>query len=83
VDLFYGKMKTPVNPVPDLDRAGMESTQRDPHRFDHTKLLGAGSTWEFTRWDRVDTAGFLICCAVSGGIIAFFWFLLRLAAGAG
>jgi len=83
VDLFYGKMKTPVDPMPELDQAAMATTRRDPHRFDHTKLLGAGSAWEFTRWDRVDTIGFLICCGASAGIIALFWFLLRLAAGAG
>ena len=33
--------------------------------LDDTKLLGRNSWWEFCRWDRVDTIGFLACCAVS------------------
>ena len=57
----------------------MAETERNPHRFDHTKVFPA-SNWEFTRWDRVDTIGFFACCAVSGAIIALFWGLLRWAA---
>ena len=45
----------------------MAETRRDPHRFDHVKLFPR-SSWEFTKWDRVDTIGFVACCAVSGGI---------------
>ena len=81
VDQFYGRMKTSVGATPELETAALEETRRDPHRFDHQKLLGPNSHWEFTRWDRVDTVGFLSCCAISAGIIALFWFLLRLAAG--
>ncbi|MBI5382892.1 MAG: hypothetical protein HZA31_13420 [Opitutae bacterium] len=80
VDFFYGKMKTPVGATPELDAAAMEETRRNPHRFAHTKLFGARSAWEFGKWDKVDTVGFLACCAVSGAIIALFWGLLRWAA---
>jgi Na+/proline symporter len=80
IDLFYGRMKTAVGATPELEAAAIEATRRDPHRFDHLKLLGPDSAWEFTRWDRVDTVGFLSCCAVSGGIITLLWSLLRLAA---
>ena len=59
----------------------MEETRRNPRRFDHTKLFPS-SNWEWTRWDRTDGVGFVICLGISGGIIAMFWFLLRLAAGA-
>jgi SSS family solute:Na+ symporter len=59
----------------------MEETRQNPHRFDHTKLFGAGSSWEFCKWDRVDTVGFLGCCATSGAIILVFWLLLRWASG--
>jgi Na+/proline symporter len=78
VDQFYGRMKTPVGATPALESAAMEETCRQPHRFDHLKLFPS-SSWEFTKWDRVDTVGFLVCCAISAGIIALFWFLLRLA----
>ena len=77
---FYGKMKTPVGDTPELEAAGMEETYRNPQRFDHTKLL-PGTNWEFCKWDRVDTIGFLICCAISGAIVGLFVFLLNLAAG--
>lgn len=79
VEAFYGKMKTPVGRTPQLERLALAETQRDPRRFDHLKLWPR-SNWEFTRWDRIDTIGFLACCAASGTIIAAFWWLLRLAA---
>jgi solute:Na+ symporter, SSS family len=80
-DLFFGKMKTPVGATPELEAAAMAETARAPHRFDDTKLLGPGSVWEFGKWDKVDAIGFIACLAVSGGILAGFWLLLRAAAG--
>ena len=80
VDQFYGKMKTPVGMTPELEEAAMAETLRNPHRFDHRKLFPRTS-WEFTKWDRVDTVGFLACCAVSGAILALFAALLKAAAG--
>jgi Na+/proline symporter len=79
VDQFYGKMKTPVGDTPELEAAGMEATRQNPGRFDHTKLV-RNSSWEFCKWDRVDTVGFLICCAVSAAIIGIFVLLLHAAA---
>jgi solute:Na+ symporter, SSS family len=76
VDLFFGKMKTPVAPSVELDREEMQHTERDPRRFDHLKLFPR-SSWEFTRWNRLDTLGFLACCAVSGSIVLLFWGLLQ------
>jgi solute:Na+ symporter, SSS family len=81
VDLFFGKMKTPVGQSPELDVAAMEETRLNPHRYDHVKLLGASSSWEFTKWDRTDTVGFLVCCCISGGIFLGFKMLLTSAAG--
>jgi len=78
VDLFYGKMKTAVDPVPERDAAEMEATRRNPRRFDDRKLF-PGSAWEFTKWDRVDTVGFLVCCGVSAGIFGLFYLLLQAA----
>jgi Na+/proline symporter len=80
-DQFFGKMKTPVGATPELEVAAMEETNRAPRRFDDTKLLGAHSSWEFTRWDKVDAIGFIACLFVSCAILAAFWIVLRLAAG--
>jgi SSS family solute:Na+ symporter len=76
---FYGKMKTPVGDTPELEVANMDETRRNPQRFDHTKLFPK-SNWEFCKWDRVDTIGFLACCAISFSIVGLFVGLLRWAA---
>lgn len=81
VSVFYGKMKTPVGDTPELEAAGMEETRRNPTRFDHTKLLPR-SNWEFCKWDKVDTVGFIVCSALSGAIVLFFVVMLRAAASA-
>ncbi|HVZ63875.1 MAG TPA: hypothetical protein VG936_04740 [Lacunisphaera sp.] len=78
---FYGKMKTPVGDTPELEAAAMEETRRNPTRFEHTKLFGADSSWEFCKWDRVDAIGFIVCCVFSAVIVGIFLFLLKLAAG--
>jgi Na+/proline symporter len=77
---FYGKLKTPVGDTPELEAAAMEETRVNPTRFDHTKLV-PGSNWEFCRWDRTDTIGFIACCATSAAIVGFFVFLLNQASG--
>lgn len=76
VAFFYGKMKTPVGDTPELEEAAMEETRRSPTRFEHTKLLPS-SNWEFCKWDRVDTIGFLACSALSAAIVMLFIGLLR------
>lgn len=73
---FYGKMKTPVGATPELDREAIERTMADPGRFDHLKLWPR-SSWEFTRWNRTDTIGFLACCAASVAVVGGFWLFLR------
>jgi Na+/proline symporter len=80
VDFFYGRMKTPVGETPELEAAAIEETRRNPHRFDHTKLFGANSWWEFCKWDKVDAIGFIVCCAISGSIVGLFLALLKWAA---
>lgn len=81
LDRFYGRMKTPVGKDPQADREAVAATETNPGRFDHTKVLGPESNWEFTKWDRVDGIGFISCCAISGAIIGLFWLMLRMAAG--
>lgn len=80
-NLFFGKMKTPVGATPELEEEAMAETIRAPRRFDDTKLLGADSNWEFTRWDKVDAIGFIVCLGVSFAILSAFWLLLRAASG--
>ncbi|MEN9636390.1 MAG: Sodium/pantothenate symporter [Verrucomicrobiota bacterium] len=75
---FYGKMKTPVGATPELEAAALLATVRNPGRFDQTKLW-PNSSWEFCRWDREDTLGFLVCVALSGAIIGLFIFGLKAA----
>jgi len=77
---FYGKMKTPVGDTPELEVETMEETNRNPTRFDHTKLLPK-SNWEFCKWDKVDVIGFFACCALSATIVGIFVYLLNLARG--
>jgi Na+/proline symporter len=77
LDRFYGKMKTPVGPTPELDALAVAETARHPARFDNLKLFPA-SDWEFCRWTREDAVGFLACCVISTAILGFFWLLLRL-----
>lgn len=80
-DQFFGKMKTPVGATPEAEIEAMEATRVRPHRFDDTKLLGPGSSWEFTKWNWIDSVGFVSCLAVSGAILICFWLVLRAAAG--
>ncbi|HVS54308.1 MAG TPA: hypothetical protein VHD62_18275 [Opitutaceae bacterium] len=80
VAFFYGKMKTPVGATPELEAKALDDTRVKPDRFDDTKLFGRTSWWEFCKWDRVDTVGFIICSALSLAIVGLFLLLLRLAA---
>ncbi len=76
VSQFFGRMKTPIGPTAELEAAGLAATRLDPRRFDQQKLCRA-SDWEFTRWDRTDATGFLLCAAFSGAILGLFWLGLR------
>lgn len=79
LDLFFGKMKTPVGDTPESEAAAIAATRADPARFDHTKLF-PNSSWEFTRWDKVDTVGFIVCVGIAFTILGLFWGILQLAA---
>ncbi len=81
VDQFFGKMKTPVGATPEIEKQELEETRRNPHRFDNKKLF-PNSNWEWTKWNRVDTTGFVICLFVTCSIVGLFWFLLKITAGA-
>jgi SSS family solute:Na+ symporter len=74
---FYARLKTPVGPDLDADAKAVEESYRNPQRFDHLKLFPK-TNWELTKWDRVDTLGFLACCTLVGVVLAFFKFVLTI-----
>jgi Na+/proline symporter len=71
VDRFYVRLKTPVGDTAEDDAKAVETSYANPTRFDHTKLFPR-SNWEFTKWDRHDTLGFIGCCGLVGFILIFF-----------
>lgn len=74
---FYARLKTPVGATPEEEAEEIAHSEEDPGRFDHLKLFPR-SDWEFTKWDRTDTVGFLSCCAFVAFVLAVFQGLLRL-----
>jgi Na+/proline symporter len=68
---FYARMKTPVAPTLELDAKEVEASYANPSRYDHLKLFPR-SNWEFTKWDKTDTLGFLACCALVGVVLLVF-----------
>lgn len=68
---FYARMKTPVAGTLEEDAVEVEKSNANPERFEHTKLF-PGSDWEFTKWDKTDTLGFLACCALVGLVLVVF-----------
>jgi Na+/proline symporter len=68
---FYVRLKTPVAATLEEDALEVERSYANPNRFDHQKLF-PNSNWELTKWNRMDTLGFLACCALVGFILLFF-----------
>jgi solute:Na+ symporter, SSS family len=68
---FYARMKTPVAATLELDAKEVEASYANPRRFDHLKLF-PHTNWEFTKWDKTDTLGFLACCALVGVVLLVF-----------
>jgi hypothetical protein len=65
---FYARLKTPVGATPEADDEAVAASNANPSRFDHTKMF-PNSDWEFTKWDKVDTLGFLACCGFVGVVL--------------
>lgn len=68
LDRFHARMRTPVAATPELDAVEIERSLADPQRHEHQRLF-PGSNWEFMKWDRTDTVGFLLCWAGVGVIL--------------
>jgi hypothetical protein len=76
---FYAKMKTPVLRVAEEDEKELALSYANPERFDHLRLF-PNTSWEFSRWNRRDFAGFAACWGIVCAILLLLWTLLRLGA---
>ncbi len=68
LDRFYVKMKTPVKPDPEADKAELEASYGNPSRHDNKRLfpfLGL----EIQKFSFVDIAGFVVGFAICFSII--------------
>ncbi len=79
LELFYVKMKTPVLVDRQADERELNLSYANPKRFDHLKLFPR-SQWEFTKWDKVDTIGFLIATAIAFAIIGILYTAVNIGA---
>jgi SSS family solute:Na+ symporter len=77
LDKFFVKMKTKVLLDKAQDAAAMEASCAAPHRFDHLKLFPK-SNWEFDKWDKDDTVGFLGSIGVVIGILVLLKLLVSI-----
>jgi hypothetical protein len=55
----------------------MELSYADPGRFDDRKLF-PNSDWEFDKWDKTDTVGFVISAVVAVLVVLFLMGLLAI-----
>ncbi|OHB48389.1 MAG: hypothetical protein A2Y10_20010 [Planctomycetes bacterium GWF2_41_51] len=76
VDRFYAKMKTPVSSNPEEDAREIEKSFVNPTRFDHLKLFPK-SNWEFCKWTKSDTIGFLLCWGGVAFVLVLLWAILN------
>jgi len=74
--LFYAKMRTPVLVDRKKDEDELAKSLADPSRY-RDKLLFPNSQFEFFKWNRVDTIGFVLSVFVVFGIIGMLQFLLH------
>jgi solute:Na+ symporter, SSS family len=77
LDRFYVRMKTPVAETPEKDRQEVEASYADVTRFDHTKLFPR-TNWQFTRWDRTDTVGFVFALLMVGLVLLLLLLMVNL-----
>lgn len=68
LDRYYAKMRTPVEPDPDLDRKALEAAWADPAHLERAKLF-PGTNLEFGRPTWIDITGFVLSFLGTFGII--------------
>ena len=73
LDRYYAKMKTPVDPDPEKDKAKLAAAYADPGNTERVKLF-PNSNLEFQKPTTADITGFVISVIVCFAIIGFaFW----------
>ncbi|MEE2684858.1 MAG: sodium:solute symporter family protein [Planctomycetota bacterium] len=75
LDRYYAKMKTTVDPDPDIDRANLEAAYADPEAIEAKKLF-PGSNFEVQRPSRTDIVGFVVSVVICIAIIGLAMFLV-------
>jgi len=73
-------MKTPVDPDPEIDRAELEASYRNPSRFDHRRLVRCFGL-EVQRPKLLDVAGFVVSFPICFAIIWFTVWLVNFRGG--
>ncbi len=74
---YFAKMKTEVDPDPEIDRRNLEKSYAQPGRFESRRLF-PGTDLEFMRPRTKDWLGFLICVAVCFVIIRLLMWLAQI-----
>ncbi len=77
LDRFYVKMKTPVREDKKEDEEEIRKSYENPRRFDHLLLFPA-TQWQFTKWNRTDTLGFILSVLMVVAILFFLYFAVNL-----
>ena len=69
LDRYYAKMRTEVNPDPEVDKQNLAAAYADPEKCLNSVRMFPGTDWEFAKPRREDIIGFLISVAVCGLVI--------------
>ncbi len=79
LDAFYGKLHTPVQPTPELEKQALEKAVRNPEMFEKKKII-SGSSWEVLKPGWLDVIGFGGSWLLVGVVIFLLWFMTRIGA---
>jgi solute:Na+ symporter, SSS family len=79
LDRFFARMRTVVSEDREADAREVALSYAQPDRFKDRKMF-PGSQWEFFKWNRVDTVGFLAAVACVFLVVGFLKLLLMIGA---
>ncbi len=79
LDRYYAKMKTMVDPDPEVDRRNLEAAYANPQALEHRKLF-PGTNFEVQKPTRADVIGFVACFAVCALVIVLAMIVARIGA---
>ncbi len=75
LDNFYAKMRTKVNPDPEIDAREVELSVQNPARYNNLLLLPK-TQFELYKWNRQDWIGFILSVAGVGLVLLFIWIVV-------